>query len=74
MDDQTKQALQDELDQIEEKLLSIAGYLALLRKTGAILPMFARECGDQEERAGEAMEALLAAKKRLGLHSDLKLA
>jgi len=68
-----QQKLQDELDTIEEKLLSIGGYLEMLRKSGAVMPMFACECGDQCDNAGEALEATLHVKRLLDLHSDLKL-
>ena len=69
-----KEELQKQLDVIELRTMYVAGYLNMLKQLGAIHPRFFAECDDHQNELGEIMDAVLAAKEELGLHSDLKKA
>lgn len=63
--------LQKQLDIIEQRLLWIAGTLAILEKLN-VAPSFAVELKQRLDQSGEAMDAVLVVKKELGLSSQLQ--
>lgn len=67
-----KEELQKQLDVIESRALSVAGYLTLLKRARLTHPAFAVEHESHLNELGEVMDAVLAVKEELGLHSDLK--
>lgn len=64
--------LQEQVDIIEERILRVGGYLALLAAIGGTgLPDSARDLTEHANNLGEAMNALLEVKQELGLASNL---
>ncbi len=59
-------ALRNHLDNIEQKALSVAGYLAMLEKTRAIAPLFLQEATQQEDACAEMLMAVQEIKKLYG--------
>lgn len=64
-----KQDMQIQLDRIEDILLQVGGYLALLQGIKAVLPPYDAELPARSDQLGEAMQAVAVIKKAEGLHS-----
>jgi hypothetical protein len=57
--------VQEQLATIEQHTMSVAGYLSMLSKLGAIHPRFAEECERHLNELGEIYVAIVAIKKEL---------
>jgi hypothetical protein len=67
----SKAELQEQADIIHAKILSLAGFFTVTRYTEAIHPDYHQECQSHRDELSEAIIALLAIKKELGLASNL---
>lgn len=63
-----KQKLQEQADIVEDRILRVAGYLALAARFRGT----DTQLGEQADNLGEAMNALLEIKQELGLTTNLK--